>query len=189
MSKHSVLAAVVTLKEMLVDRGLELGDMVGMGEEEIGALISSLDIFVLESVSKDIIFILKKLKNSELVKAAELISEDRRAHTIIVSKDKMSGVNMDCAYTNFGRTVENFTLDELMVNISHHVDVPKHEIMTSDEAKALLSGLKLKTPAQLPIIFKTDPMARYIGARSGDVIRIHRKSLTAGETLFYRFCV
>jgi hypothetical protein len=56
---------------------------------------------------------------------------------------------MDCAYTNFGRTVENFTLDELMVNISHHSDVPKHEIMTSEEAKALLSGLKLKTPAQL----------------------------------------
>jgi hypothetical protein len=55
---------------------------------------------------------------------------------------------MDCAYTNFGRTVENFTLDELMVNISHHSDVPKHEIMTSEEAKALLSGLKLKTPAQ-----------------------------------------
>jgi DNA-directed RNA polymerase subunit H (RpoH/RPB5) len=31
-----------------------------------------------------------------------------------------------------------------MVNISHHSDVPKHEIMTSEEAKALLSGLKLK---------------------------------------------
>jgi hypothetical protein len=42
---------------MLVDRGLELGDLVGVGEEEVGALISSLDIFVLQSV--DIIFILK----------------------------------------------------------------------------------------------------------------------------------
>jgi hypothetical protein len=73
------------------------------------------------------------LKNSELVKAAE--SFQIGAHTVIVSKDKMSGVNMDCAYTNFGRTVENFTLDELMVNISHHSDVPKHEIMTSEEAR------------------------------------------------------
>jgi hypothetical protein len=34
MSKHSVLAAVVTLKEMLVDRGLELGDLVGVGERK-----------------------------------------------------------------------------------------------------------------------------------------------------------
>jgi hypothetical protein len=51
MSKHSV-PAVVTLKEMLVDRGLELGDLVGVGEEEVGALISSLDIFVLQSVKK-----------------------------------------------------------------------------------------------------------------------------------------
>jgi hypothetical protein len=74
MSKHSVLAAVVTLKEMLVDRGLELGDLVGVGEEEVGALISSLDIFVLQSVKRYHIHP-EKLKNSELVKAAELISE------------------------------------------------------------------------------------------------------------------
>jgi len=189
MSKHSVLASVATLKELLTDRGLDLGDLAGVGEEEVEALISSLDVFVLKSVDKDIIYILKKLKNSELVKAAELIAEDRRGSTIIVSNDKMSGVNMECAYTNFGRTVETFTLDELMINISHHEIVPKHELITPEEAKALLTGLKLKTPAQLPIIYKTDPMARYIGARSGDVVRIHRKSLTAGKTIFYRYCV
>jgi hypothetical protein len=39
MSKHSVLAAVVTLK-MLVDRGLELGDLVGVGRE-VSAPVSS----------------------------------------------------------------------------------------------------------------------------------------------------
>jgi hypothetical protein len=57
MSKHSVLAAVVTLK-MLVDRGLELGDLVGVGEEEVGALIFSRYIR-LAIRQKDIIFILK----------------------------------------------------------------------------------------------------------------------------------
>jgi hypothetical protein len=36
---------------MLVDRGLELGDLVGVGEEEVGAHIF-LDIFVLQSVKK-----------------------------------------------------------------------------------------------------------------------------------------
>jgi hypothetical protein len=51
---------------------------------------------------------------------------------------------MDCAYTNFGRTVENFTLDELMINL-HHDNVPKHELITTEEAKALLTGLKLHT--------------------------------------------
>lgn len=189
MSKHNVLAAVATIKEMLIDRGHELGALSGIGEPEVTELISSLDIFSLEAGDRDIIFILKKLKNSELVKAAELIEEARRGSTIIVSNDKMSGVNIDCAHTNFGRTVETFTLTELMVNISKHVDVPKHEIISADAAKALVLDLKLKSLAQLPIVFKSDPMARYIGARTGDVVKIYRKSLTAGETTFYRVCV
>jgi DNA-directed RNA polymerase subunit H len=74
-----------------------------------------------------------------------------------------------------------------MVNISHHSDVPKHEIMTSEEA-GVAERIEAEDARSTSIIFKTDPMAIH-RARSGDVVRIHRKSLTAGETLFYRFCV
>jgi DNA-directed RNA polymerase subunit H (RpoH/RPB5) len=189
MSKHSVMAAVATVKEMLTDRGLELGALRGVGEDEVQALISSLDIFSLEAGDRDVLFILKKLKNNELVKAAELIEVDRRATVIIVSKDKMSTVNLKCVAENFNAEVECFTLDELMVNISKHTLVPQHTILSPADAAALVIGYKLKSPTQLPIIYRSDPMARYIGAKAGDVVKIVRKSATAGETLFYRYCV
>lgn len=34
--------------------------------------------------------------------------------------------------------------------------------------------------SQLPKILQTDPMARYLGARKGNLIKIDRKSQTAG---------
>jgi DNA-directed RNA polymerase subunit H (RpoH/RPB5) len=89
---------------------------------------------------------------------------------------------MDCAYTNFGRTVENFTLDELMINL-HHDNVPKHELITTEEAKALLTGLKL--PHLLSYILDH----RWPDTSEPDQATSSRSSLTAGETIFYRFCV
>lgn len=35
-------------------------------------------------------------------------------------------------------TIEAFSEAELLVNITHHVLVPRHEVLTLDEKKALL---------------------------------------------------
>jgi DNA-directed RNA polymerase I, II, and III subunit RPABC1 len=35
-------------------------------------------------------------------------------------------------------TIEAFQESELLVNITHHILVPKHEVMTADEKKQLL---------------------------------------------------
>jgi DNA-directed RNA polymerase subunit H (RpoH/RPB5) len=61
--------------------------------------------------------------------------------------------------------------------------------MQRGDVDALLKGLMVKSKAQLPSILESDAMARYIGARPGDVVRIERKSPTAGETVFYRHCI
>jgi DNA-directed RNA polymerase subunit H (RpoH/RPB5) len=189
MSKQDVIRALATVKEMLIDRGLELGDLEGVGDDEVHALVTALDVFSMRSASKDVIFILKKLKNSELVKAAEILADDRRDSALIISKDKMSGVNLKCVQENFGKGAECFTVDELAVNISKHVLVPEHSILPAAEGRALLERLMLRSMAQMPAIYRTDPMARYIGARVGDVVQIRRASPTAGEALFFRVCV
>ncbi|ABN69902.1 DNA-directed RNA polymerase, subunit H [Staphylothermus marinus F1] len=73
-------------------------------------------------------------------------------------------------------------------NILEHELVPKHEVLSVREAAELLRKLKIK-PAQLPWISIDDPVVKAIKAKPGDIIRIIRKSPTAGEAIAYRYVV
>ncbi|MEM1624365.1 MAG: DNA-directed RNA polymerase subunit H [Candidatus Nezhaarchaeales archaeon] len=72
--------------------------------------------------------------------------------------------------------------------ILDHELVPKHILLTKEERKQLLEQLKIR-PEQLPWIRASDPVAKLIGAKPGDIVKIIRKSPTAGETIAYRFVV
>lgn len=74
------------------------------------------------------------------------------------------------------------------VNILEHEWVPKHEILSPEEAAEVLKKLGVK-PIQLPWLLTSDPVAKAIGAKPGDIVRIYRKSPTAGETIAYRYVV
>jgi len=73
-------------------------------------------------------------------------------------------------------------------NIFEHDLVPKHFVLSKEEADELLQKYRIK-PYQLPIIRKNDPAIIFIGGKPGDIIKIVRKSLTAGEAIYYRYVV
>jgi len=74
------------------------------------------------------------------------------------------------------------------VLVPDHVYVPKHEIIFKKEAEAVLKKYNCK-PTELPLIFVTDPAILGLGVKPGDMIKISRKSPTAGESLYYRYVV
>ena len=82
--------------------------------------------------------------------------------------------------------MEIFREDDLLVNISKHELVPKHILLSKEEKKSLLERYRLRE-TQLPRIRLDDPMAKYLGLKRGDVIKIIRKSETAGRYASYRF--
>lgn len=76
----------------------------------------------------------------------------------------------------------------LTFKILDHIFVPKHEILSKEDAKATLK-LYSSRPDQLPYILATDPAAKEIGAKAGDIVKITRSSETAGESLYYRLVI
>ena len=69
-----------------------------------------------------------------------------------------------------------------------HELVPKHEVLSFDEAVEVLKRLGVP-PNRLPAISINDPIVQLLGAKPGDIIRITRKSPTAGEYTYYRIVV
>lgn len=66
--------------------------------------------------------------------------------------------------------------------------VPKHELLTEDEKRNLLARFNVEE-GQLPKIKSNDPAARALNAKKGDILRIIRKSPTAGESLYFRLVI
>jgi DNA-directed RNA polymerase subunit H len=60
--------------------------------------------------------------------------------------------------------------------------------MTKKEAQKVLDEFNC-TPTELPLIFVTDPAILGLGVKPGDMIKITRKSGTAGESIYYRYVV
>jgi len=73
-------------------------------------------------------------------------------------------------------------------NIFEHALVPKHEIVSAEEREKVLTEYRVQ-PYQLPRLNASDPAAKAIDAKPGDIVRITRSSQTAGKYTTYRYVV
>lgn len=83
------------------------------------------------------------------------------------------------------KDLEYFTLLEIVRDISKHMLIPKHILLSNDEAKQLMEEYNIKQK-DMGMICYDDPMARFLNAKIGNIIQIIRYSIYSGYSTYYR---
>jgi DNA-directed RNA polymerase subunit H (RpoH/RPB5) len=113
--------------------------------------------------------------------------------TIVVSLSEPSE-NLLSFVRDYNNDLKNplfqvFDIRRLQFDITKHRKFPPHRIISKDELSALEKKYNITDPKkQLPWIDSEDPGAKWIGARSGDVIEVQRFSESAGKSTYHRYC-
>jgi len=80
------------------------------------------------------------------------------------------------------------SVEKKVIKVTNHIFQPKHEILSKEDAEKILKKFNVKTN-QLPYIMSNDKGLEDLDVRPGDIIKITRKSPTAGESVYYRYVV
>ena len=81
-----------------------------------------------------------------------------------------------------------FPLKRLQFNILNHIFVPEHRILSEAEKIAIKTKYNITDDDKFPKLPRTDPVAKAIGIRPGEVCEIIRPSKTAIKAPYFRIC-
>ncbi len=190
-----------TIVEMLEDRKVyseqDIAFLRSFGQNELTALMSKGVVSVDLDTRLRVMYYLNKFRMADFKPHLErCVGFD---FCILIVGDKLTTYNTKSIHDFLTKSKTSLVLDvnlqifelaEVLFNITHHVLVPRHEVISNDaEIEELVKRYNLKNRHQFPIILRTDPVARYFGLRSGQLVRITRVSPSAGEYVAYRCCV
>lgn len=192
MNKEHIVTSFGTILEMLRDRGIDTGivtkhhlaDM--LNSDQIKPIIE-----IIVDKTKVIYYTNTKFKPVEVVGIIQqdLSNQSNYDMYLLVLNENPTANNMK-AFADVKVNIEIHLVKRLLFNITKHILVPKHEVIRKKSViDDIISQYKLKNKYQLPIIMKNDPIAKYYGMKSGDVVKITRVSETAGEYIIYRCCL
>ena len=154
-------------KEMFVQRNYEI---VEYDDERILAMK--------EDGSQICAFIPALMTKFNVDKIQEYISMIKKMdiwHCLIVYKDSATPIAKKVVDDSQEIRIELFNEDELKYNITKHYLVPLHELVVFENNEEY-DIFKKKYGNNLPVILKTDPVARFYGFKKGDIIKVTRKN-------------
>jgi len=184
---------------MLIDRGYgnnqQLFDVLKVNFDDIKVPIN-LNEFQLElrnaadtetTLVKFTLVKFEKSQLAELVKYAQTLDKQGPVNIIVVlSKLSSTMLNIGNSMATDKIFIELWNIVQLEFNPIKSHFVPQHRIIDPKEVDEVMKTYNIKQKKLMAKIEKNDPIARYYGARSGQVFEITRMNENVGKSLFYR---
>lgn len=154
----------------------------GLYENEIIKKDDSIILIILEKVSENLTKSIEDLYNN----GQEILINEGLSEDIIKDNDLLDD-NKKLLNEHF-RNIHIFYLNHLSIDITQHVNVPKHNCIRGQIDKKKILERCNANENQLPIILRTDPQAKILRLAPGDICKIIRNTKTGGENIYYRIC-
>lgn len=184
-----------TILEMIGDRGYNIPESEKISFEQfiIKYNNKNFDIYIDDEIKNKKFYVhfhneIKNFSKGDLKNIMQKIVNqynDPDINLILLIKDKENSAITKELTKEIYKNVEIFLRKNMMFNITHHVFVPKHKLLTSDEEKEVLEKYNA-TKGKFPKISKVDPIAKYYGMKPDQICEITRKSPEVGEYIYYR---
>lgn len=88
-----------------------------------------------------------------------------------------------------GGMIQYFQIKQLLFNPTKHVLVPEHTKLTQEEALEVMEKYMIKSKLQMPMIIHNDVIAKWLGLKQGDIVKIKRYNENSGLSYYYRCCI
>jgi len=107
----------------------------------------------------------------------------------VISVPIMSQLNRyDKMFKKIGGQLQFFYTKQLMYNPTKHEYVPEHIKLSEEETVSIMKSNMIRSKLYMPIILHNDPIAKWLGLKQGDVVKIIRYNENSGVSFYYRCC-
>lgn len=197
------------IEDMLVNRGDDVSSfkeiLLSLSKEDfesdklvinVQTLNTSILYALSKNLRKNIINELKeKLKDGDNIKDFTNKYGGKNNIILVFNNESISTAvksqlnKYDKIFQKNGGHLQYFSSQQLMFNPTKHEYVPKHTKLTDEEVKEFMKEYLARSKMHMHVILQNDPIAKWIGLKHGDIVRIDRYNENSGESFSYRSCI
>jgi DNA-directed RNA polymerase subunit H (RpoH/RPB5) len=189
-----VTRAIEILREMLLQRGCDLSDTILAQQDtakDIAILVCRNKLHDVElGPLLQICFNLnERNEKNELNSFLGKMPEGPKSFIVVCGSFESALAKKLKQQIDHMPNVEMFELKELLFDPSKNELASEHILITDEQIiKALLVKHQVKSRTHIPLILRTDRMARHLGAKPGNLVKVININPSSGESVGYR-CV
>jgi len=197
------------IEDMLIDRGDDVSSfkeiLLSLSKEDFESdkhviNIQKLNTTILYALSKNqskniIIELKEKLKDGDNIKDFTNKYGGKNNIILVFNNESISTAvksqlnKYDKIFQKNGGHLQYFSSQQLMFNPTKHEYVPKHTKLTEEEVKEFMKEYLTRSKMHMHVILQNDPIAKWIGLKHGDIVKIDRYNENSGESFSYRSCI